>query len=190
MIFMANHKLLFIDDDPDQLKVLGDYMKRLGHEVYCASSGKEGVAIWKRVRPDVTVCDLQMPEMTGIDVLNELVQHKAVVIVLTAYGDVEAAVEAMRCGAENFLTKPVDMPHLTQALDKAAEKTRLRQQTADLRARLRPSLRKRVVKLCGVVVLIGAAVILGQWIGRGPEEGPTAYIPVPIDTTPNDSSPR
>lgn len=182
---MASHRILFIDDDPDVLRSLGDYFERLGHEVHRATSGHDGLAAWGRVRPDVTVCDLNMPDISGMQVLETLRRDGAVVIMLTGYGDIESAVEAMRLGAENFLSKPIDMAHLVQVVEKAAEKSALRRENVELRARLRPSTRRRVIRVLLLVTLVALSVAVGRWIGNEPEDvRPRRPIPVPIDTSP------
>lgn len=183
---MASRTVLFIDDDPDVLRTLGDYFERLGHDVHRASSGKEGIEVWKRVQPEVTVLDLYMPEMNGLEVLEQLRQRKAMVIMLTAYGDVESAVEAMRLGAENFLTKPIDMSHLVQAVDKAGEKSSLHREVVALRERLTPNIRRRLFRVALLLILILISVALGRWIGdTGEDARPRVPIPVPIDSAPN-----
>ncbi len=84
---------------------------------------------------------------------------------LTGHGDVEAAVEAMNLGAENFLTKPIEMSHLVQAVQKAAEKGLLRRENVELRARLHPSIKKRAIRAGIVLVMVAAALAIGQAIG-------------------------
>ena len=183
---MAPVKVLFIDDDPDVLRTLGNYFERLGHDVHRAQSGKEGIAACNRVQPDVTVLDLYMPEMNGLEVLEDLRRKKAMVIMLTAYGDVESAVEAMRLGAENFLTKPIDMSHLVQAVEKAAEKGKLRQEVVELRRRLAPNVRRQILRILLVVILVLVAVVLGRWIGgTSGDARPRDPMPVPVDSQPN-----
>ena len=187
---MASRIVLFIDDDPDVLRTLGDYFERLGHQVHRASSGKEGIETWKRIQPDVTVLDLYMPEMNGLEVLEQLRQRKAMVIMLTAYGDVESAVEAMRLGAENFLTKPIDMSHLVQAVEKAAEKSSLHREVVELRERLTPNVRRRLLRVTLLLILIVISVALGRWIGdTGESERQRADIPVPVDSQPSPNQP-
>ncbi len=181
---MADHTVLFIDDDTDVLRTLGDYFERLGHTVHRASSGKKGVALWQKVVPDVTVLDLYMPEMNGLEVLEQLKKKKAMVIMLTGYGDVESAVEAMRLGAENFLTKPIDMSHLVQAVEKAAEKGKLRQEVVELRQRLAPNLKRQLFRIALIVILLLLSVALGRWIGGASGDArPRDPIPVPIDSS-------
>lgn len=178
---MAAHRILFIDDDQAVVQALANYFRQVGHDVHTAPDGKEGIATYDRVRPDVTVLDLHMPGMSGMEVLEVLRQRGAMVIMLTGYGDVEHAVQAMRLGAENFLTKPVDMAHLVAAVDKAAEKGRLRQENVELRERLTPSMRRQLIRWGAFAALVAASVLLGRLIGSAGAERPARPIPVPFD---------
>src|SRR5437879_3921736 len=92
---------------------------------------------YERVRPDVVILDLHLPDAHGLDVLERLKGQGAAVILLTGNGDIETAVKAMQLGAENFLTKPVDMTHLAAAAARVAEKVRLRRQNEIGRASCR-----------------------------------------------------
>ena len=87
------------------------------------------------MRPDLVLLDLRLPDMTGFDVLARVRDEGAVVIMITAYGDVPLAVQAMQTGAENFLTKPVDLNHLAVVVERGLEKVRLRQLNAWMRSR-------------------------------------------------------
>jgi DNA-binding NtrC family response regulator len=182
---LAAHRVLFVDDDQSVVQALGNYFRQLGHEVHTAPDGKQGIAAFDRIRPDVTVLDLHMPGMTGMEVLEVLKQRGAMVIMLTGYGEIEHAVQAMKLGAENFLTKPVDMAHLVAAVEKAAEKGRLRRENVELRARLTPSMRRRLMRWGAFAALVAASVLLGRFIGGAGEERPARPIPVPFgqDTT-------
>ncbi|HXV86515.1 MAG TPA: response regulator [Gemmatimonadales bacterium] len=177
---MAAHRILFIDDDRAVVGALANYFRQTGNEVHTAPDGKAGIALHERVRPDVTVLDLHMPGMSGMEVLEVLRDRGAMVIMLTGYGEIDHAVQAMRLGAENFLTKPVDMAHLVAAVDKAAEKGRLRSENVELRARLTPTLRRQLVRVAAFAALIVAAMLLGRFIGGGAAERPTRPIPVPF----------
>ncbi|HWP37618.1 MAG TPA: response regulator [Gemmatimonadales bacterium] len=178
---MPAYRVLLIDDDQSVVQALGNFFRQSGYEVYQALNGKEGIALWDQTRPDVTVLDLHMPGMSGLEVLEVLKHRGAMVIMLTGYGEVEHAVQAMKLGAENFLTKPVDMGHLVAAVDKAAEKARLRQENVELKARLTPGMRRRLVRLGAFGVLIVLSVLIGRWIGGAEAERPTRPIPVPFD---------
>ena len=181
---MARYRVLFVDDEPAILRSLGDYFEKLGHDVYRADTGKAGIAMFERVKPDVTVLDLKLPDISGLEVLSTIRRHHATVLMLTGYGEVETAVEAMRLGAENFLTKPVDMGHLAATVEKAAEKNQLRRENVELRARLTPSLKRQIVRWSAVLALLVASVLVGKWIGGDKNVRPTVPIPVPIDSTP------
>jgi DNA-binding NtrC family response regulator len=180
---MAKSKILFVDDDESILNALGGYFEKLGYEVYRAESGKEGIAVHERVRPDVTILDVFMPEMSGMEVLEVLRERDATVIMLTGQGEIEIAVQAMQLGAENFLTKPVDMDHLTATIEKAAEKAVLRRENVELKQRLRPSMKRQIVRIALLVLLVVVSAIVGKMIGGATErEDPRAVIPVPFDT--------
>jgi DNA-binding NtrC family response regulator len=132
----VTRSILLIDDDPDVIRSLGRYFERSGWEVYLAMTGEEGVRLYESARPDLVLLDLFLPGISGMDVLEVLVPRDATVIMLTGHGDIEGAVEAMKLGAENFLAKPVELPHLAAAADKALEKVELRRANRSLAARL------------------------------------------------------
>ncbi len=117
--------LLLVDDDAAVLRAIGDYFERLGYEVWREPTGDAGVETYRRVRPDVVILDLNLPDASGLDVLERLRRENGAVVLLTGAGDIQTAVRAMQLGAENFLTKPVDMNHLAAATARVAEKVRL-----------------------------------------------------------------
>ena len=123
--------ILIIDDEVTITSAFSTFFERMGsHVVARAHSGQEGIEVATRMRPDVVLLDLRLPDMTGFDVLGRVRDLGAVVIMITAYGDVALAVQAMQNGAENFLTKPVDLSHLAVVVERALEKVRLRQLNA------------------------------------------------------------
>lgn len=181
-----DHKIsvLFIDDDPAVLQTFAKHFTRAGFEVHTAESGREGIEKYRSARPDVTVLDLNMPVLSGMEVLDVLRREQAVVIMLTGHAELGNAVEAMQRGAENFIAKPVDMPHLEAAVEKAAEKASYRREVVKLRAQLSLSLKRRLIRYAALVVLAAVALWGGTMIGRlgqGSERvrGP---IPIPLDT--------
>ncbi len=127
--------LLLVDDDASVLRAIGDYFERLGYEVLREPTGDQGIETFRRVRPDVVILDLNLPDASGLVVLERLRRENGAVILLTGQGDIQTAVRAMQLGAENFLTKPVDMSHLAAATARLAEKVRLSRQNALLRSR-------------------------------------------------------
>ena len=117
--------VLLIDDDVDVLRSVGKYLEQVGYEVARELTGEAGLSSYERLRPDVVVLDLQLPGMEGMEVLERLRELDALVVLLTGTGDVETAVEAMKAGAENLLTKPVLLDHLAAATSRVIEKARL-----------------------------------------------------------------
>ena len=126
--------LLLVADDASVLRAIGEYFERTGYEVWRESTGEQAVDTFQRVRPDVVLLDLHLPDSNGLVVLERLRRDGAAVILLTGQGDIQTAVRAMQLGAENFLTKPVDMTHLAAAIARLTEKVRLTRQNARLRA--------------------------------------------------------
>ena len=175
-------RVLIIDDDIDLLNLLSTHLRQLGHAVYTAASGTEGIATFKRVSPHVTVVDLKMPGMSGMEVLEQLCEKRAVVVMLTGHADIEDAVRAMQLGAENFLTKPIAMDHLAVAIERAAEKTVLRDRNYDLSACLSRNLKRRMARTGALAAFVMVSVGAGLAIGRHSSEGPQpAPIPVPFE---------
>ena len=179
---MTKYRLLFVDDDESVLRALGNYFVELGHEVHTATSGKAGLGLFEQVEPHVVVLDLKMPELSGMEVLEVLRRKRAVVLMLTGHGEIESAVQAMRLGAENFLQKPVDMPHLVAAIEKAAEKADLRRENRELRVRLHPSTRRQIMRVVLLLALVAVAVGIGAIIGSAGGERP--MVPIPIEQDP------
>ena len=131
--------VLLVDDDPSILRALSRYLDGLGYQVLAESLGQEGVDAFERHRPDVVVLDLDLPDIHGLEVLERLRERDGCVVMLTGTGDIDTAVRSMRLGAENFLTKPVELAHLGAVVGRAAEKTRLRRENAALKAREGPA---------------------------------------------------
>lgn len=118
--------ILLIDDDVTLLRSLGSYFEQKGWDVYRELTGEAGLATYARALPEVVLCDLHLPGIDGLEVLEQLRGQDAAVIMLTGDDHLPTAVQAMRIGAENFLVKPVDLEHLGAAAERAAEKVRLR----------------------------------------------------------------
>ena len=176
-------RVLIVDDDEAVLKGLDDYFTRLGYDVVRASTGKQGLDGFKAQEPDVTILDLRLPDIDGMQVLQALrEQRKALVIMLTGYGDIPTAVRAMQLGAENFLTKPVDLPHLVVTVERAIEKLDLRRENVRLRSMV-PTTRKRVIQAVSVVVLLVAALFVGRWVGNMGSAAPSLPSIAPIHTS-------
>src|SRR5262249_38229952 len=110
-----------------------------GYEIAEAADGEEGLARLEELSPDVVLADVRMPKMDGLELLRKAKEqnHEASFVMMTAFASVEAAVEAMRLGAENYLVKPLDVNQVLVFLEKALEKRRLQREAAGLRERVR-----------------------------------------------------
>jgi len=131
-------KILIVDDDPDIVMMLEDRLQASGYDTVVASEGQQALDQIAHESPQLILLDLTLPRLSGLDVLKRLSQMKPLehlpVIVMTAHGSIEAAVDAMKEGAYDFLTKPLDHEHLLIVIRKALERDSLRRQVAYLRS--------------------------------------------------------
>lgn len=129
-------KILVIDDDQGLRKSLTLILKEGGHDVLLASHGKEGLAIAANEKPQMILCDVRMPKMDGLQFLEcyREAEGTALVIVMTAYGNAELAVDAMKAGAYDYLPKPFGADEVLLTIRKAEEREQLRTEVGRLRA--------------------------------------------------------
>ena len=132
-------RILVVDDEASARSGLERLLKEEGFVVDVAADGPAALALSAESSPDVVVTDLRMPGMDGVELMNKLHErHRDVpVIVATAFGDVSSAVAAMRGGAEDFLTKPIDFDTLLVVVERAMKRRELRVETENLRRQLR-----------------------------------------------------
>ena len=123
-------RVLIVDDDAASRRMLEVRMRTLGCEVATAVDGQDALAAVEKQAPSLMLLDLQMPRIDGIELLRTLRQAGTdfPVIVVTAHGSIETAVEAMREGAYDFLPKPIDPKHLEIVVRKALEREALRRE--------------------------------------------------------------
>jgi DNA-binding NtrC family response regulator len=120
--------ILVVDDDADIRDILGDTLNSLGARVITASNGQEGLERVNKESPELVLLDIEMPVKNGLDVLREMRQRgcDATIIMITAYGTIERAVQAMQEGAFDFISKPFDLDHIAMVVEKALERERLK----------------------------------------------------------------
>jgi len=128
-------QLLIVDDDAHIRDSLRDRLAARGHEVTTAVDGKDALVKIRRERPDLVLLDLQMPELDGIGVLQKLQQDGSdvTVVVITAFGTIERAVQAMKAGAYDFIQKPFEPALIEETVRRALERTSLRTENRALR---------------------------------------------------------
>lgn len=129
-------KILYIDDEISALKAISAILKKEGYTVLTATSAEEGIEILKNSSVDCLLLDYRLPKMDGIDLLKWLRQSEISIptIMLTAYGTIEKAVEAMKLGAHHYLVKPVDTQLLLNVLKEAIEKSKGNQKIEDIKS--------------------------------------------------------
>ncbi len=120
---MSKGYLLIVDDEAAQREMLAVFLKREGYSVTVCEQPSEGIKAAEEKVFDLGILDLRMPEMSGIELLAKLkeINPEMQIIVITAFGTVETAVEALKKGAFHYLTKPVSLEELTVTLQKARE---------------------------------------------------------------------
>jgi len=125
-------RVLIVDDDPDIRENLKDRLDAQGYEALAAEDGQQGLELIRREMPEVVLVDLQMPRMGGQALLEALQveELETTVVVISAHGNVESAVAAMRAGATDFVEKPFDLNHLDVVVARAAEREHLRRDNA------------------------------------------------------------
>jgi DNA-binding NtrC family response regulator len=136
-------RILLIDDDANLREVLTYTLREQGHEVEASPDGERGVARLAVFHPEVVITDLKMPGISGLEVLTRSheIDPTIPVILLTAFGSIEEAVEAMKLGAYHYLTKPYNRDELRLTVDQALERRRLLLENRSLRDRLREETR-------------------------------------------------
>jgi GAF domain-containing protein/CheY-like chemotaxis protein len=127
---MAQERILIIDDKIEIITFLTDLLEPLGYRLSTAFDGREGLKRALQERPDLILLDVNMPGLSGIEVLEGLQRQgvRTPVILMTLYGSESVAVQAFRLGARNYITKPIDLNELLVAIDWALEEGRLRRE--------------------------------------------------------------
>lgn len=130
-----NHTILIIDDEENARSNIGSFLSNKGYEVLEAGTLKDARKVIQIEQPDLILLDVQLPDGYGPSLLEEVVYlpSRPPVIVITAYGDIEMAVDAMRNGAHDFLQKPIKYDRLLQSLDRAGEIVQMRRELAHFR---------------------------------------------------------
>ena len=128
-------KVLIIDDEPSLRQTVSMILDEEGHEIHTASDGKEGLDRALKLEPDVVLTDVRMPGMPGLEFLERYRAEggAALVIVMTAYGSSELAIDAMKKGAYDYVPKPFSADQLILTLRKAQEREALRREVSRLR---------------------------------------------------------
>lgn len=136
---MNNFSILIVDDEDAQRSVLKGYLEKKGYRIFSASSGNEGIKTVQNNIIDIILSDFKMPDRTGLEVLEEVkkINPEISFVILTAYGTIENAVKAMRLGAFDYISKPVDLDELDLMIERIIENRNLKSENQILKNQLK-----------------------------------------------------
>ncbi len=174
--------MLVVDDEANARDALAELLEDEGYVSATAENGEAALRLFDGFVPDVVLTDLKMPVMGGLELVErgKAARPTTSFVVMTAFGSIETAVEAIKRGAEHYLTKPLDMEAVSALVGRALEKAQLAQEAADLRERVEqrlsfggilgdhPSM-QRVLKMVGQVARSRATVLVQGESGTGKE---------------------
>jgi two-component system NtrC family response regulator len=135
---MPTDAILIVDDDSSVRRVMQMQLSEAGYQVQMAASGGEALRVLVESQPKLVITDLRMPDLDGIELLRRISdeQLQTTVIIITAFGSIETAVQAMRLGAYDYITKPIDYDALLLAVNRAMERQNLIDEVRSLRSAL------------------------------------------------------
>jgi len=203
-------KILVVDDEPSILKLLKEALTQWGYQVECVGTGAEALEAIRTGLYDAAITDIRMPEMSGLDLLREIKRHdeSIEVIVMTGYPTISSAVEALKEGAYDYLSKPLILDELRHLMARVTEKRFLKGEVQSLRVRLgeeltvnelvgNAQLMQRVKEIISKVATTDSPVLIEGESGTGKElvaaaihrlsdraKGP--FIPVNCSAIPED----
>src|SRR6266545_6721079 len=203
-------KILVVDDEPSILKLLKEALTQWGYQVECVGTGPEALEAIRTVLYDAAITDIRMPEMSGLDLLREIKRHdeSIEVIMMTGYPTIASAVQALKEGAYDYLSKPLILDELRHLMARMMERRFLRGEVHTLRARLGEELAvsemvgtsasmERVKDVIGKVAVTDSPVLIEGESGTGKElvaaaihrlssRAKRAFIPVNCSAIPQD----
>src|SRR5882724_6113355 len=175
-------KILVVDDEPSILKLLKEALAQWGYHVACVGTGTEALEAIRTELFDAAITDIRMPEMSGLDLLREIKRHdeSIEVVVMTGYPTIASAVEALKEGAYDYLSKPLILDELEHVMQRVMERRFLRGEVHSLRTRLGEELTlneligtsaamDRIKDIIGKVAVADSPVLVEGESGTGKE---------------------
>lgn len=177
---MDKQKILVIDDEPSQLELLDIFLTGKGYLVKCADTAEKGLELARAFTPDTVIVDIHLPDANGLTVLQELRKKtpKTNTIMITAYHDMETTIKAMKLGACEYITKPIDVDELETAVSRALRLSGAKEaEECDREQRLLPAgsiignsrLMKEIFKSIGMLSENRVTVLIEGETGTGKE---------------------
>jgi DNA-binding NtrC family response regulator len=169
------YHLLVVDDEPHQVDMLGEALTSAGYRVSGARSGQEAVEMFRNEKIDLVISDLRLPDISGVEVMQQVrdIDPRVPVIIITAYGSVEGAVEAMRKDAYTYIEKPIDFQKLRIEIERALEARVLVEEVQQLREQLRDRYRLRAGREAEGGVIVGNSKQMQEVLGQVARVAPT-----------------
>ena len=173
--------VLIIDDDDQLRKSFSRLLNKEGHTVQTAASGEAGVRLVREQMPDLVILDVRLPGMSGLETFQAIhaMDHRVPVVIMTAYGTTETAIEATKMGAFEFVLKPFDVPDMLNTINQALEAARFMRSTVAMDAVPgetatdaiigRSTAMQKVYKAIGRVAATDATVLIRGESGTGKE---------------------
>ena len=148
---MESSKILVIDDEKLLRWSLQQNLGKEGHSVFTAENGHEGLEIFAAEQPDIVLLDIHLPDMSGLDILESIKKENknTIVIMVTAFGDIQTAVKTIKFGAYDFVEKPFNMEKIKILIGKALETVTLRKEVSQFR--------DKISKQYGFTNIVGAS---------------------------------
>jgi DNA-binding NtrC family response regulator len=170
---MKTCRILFVDDDKDILMMVEQYLQMQGYDIATIDSGLKALDIVKDQDIDIIFTDYKMPEFNGLELLAAVKKYKPEieVIIVTGYGSMESAIQAMKFGSYDYLQKPFKLDHLKLIIDRISEEKKVKDRTSLIRKRGRE--RHKFKGLIGISARMQQVYELIETVGR---QNPMALI--------------
>jgi len=153
-------KILVIDDEEPTLNMFELFLQAYGFEVVTATSGEQGLELFKSCQPSIVLTDIKMPGMDGLQVLKKIKEMRpgTEVIVITGHGDMDLAIRALNLDATDFINKPIGRENLEKALARARERIAL-SKAKQKEITLKIENGKAIINICGHVNALSASIL-------------------------------
>ena len=153
---MGKNTLLIVDDDPYVLESISTLLKEYGYTVSTCQNATDAIKMINKVNFDVVLTDIKMPQVTGIELLQNIhaYDQQIPVILMTAFAELDVAVDAVKRGAFDFITKPYNPDYLLHSVEKAVKYTRFIQMEKNYKAMLEDTVRIRTQELADALTMV------------------------------------